>query len=194
MKTFRIAAAMAALTLALPLAGAAEEKLSRGDQKFIQEAAQANMAEIQMGQVAQQQGASDQVRKLGEHIASDHRESQSKLGAIAGSHQVTLPAELSAQQKRELDKLSRQQGEAFDEAFVKQSISDHQKTVAMFRKAAREAKSEDVKRYASDNLPTLEEHLRRSQEGAAAEGKGAAMDGGRTAAESAGEAGETRSQ
>lgn len=186
MNTFRIAAATAALILALPFGAAAADKLSRGDQKFIQEAAEGNMAEIQMGQVAQQQGASDQVRKLGEHIASDHREAQAKLGALAGSHQVTLPTELSAKQKRALDKLSRQQGEAFDEAFVKQSISDHQKTVAMFRKAAREAKSEDVKRYASDNLPTLEEHLRQAEN----VGEG----GGRTAARSASEAGETRSQ
>src|SRR5688572_967650 len=46
--------------------------LAGQDRKYIQEMAQANMAEVETGKLAQQKASSDDVKKFAEHMVEDH--------------------------------------------------------------------------------------------------------------------------
>jgi predicted outer membrane protein len=43
-------------------------------------------------------------------------------------------------------------------------VADHQKTIAMFENASTNASTDKAKKLASDALPTLRDHLKKSQD------------------------------
>lgn len=46
--------------------------LSASDKKFVKEAAQGNLAEVELGQLATQKASADDVKKFGQRMADDH--------------------------------------------------------------------------------------------------------------------------
>ena len=54
-------------------------------------------------------------------------------------------------------------GEDFDHAYMLDMVRDHTKDVAAFRTEAKTAKDPAIKNFASQTLPTLEEHLKQAK-------------------------------
>ena len=86
------------------------------------------------------------------------------LKSVASKLQVTLPDKVSAAHQAKIDKMSKMSGDAFDAAYVKGMVEDHEKTVADFEQAASMAKSDDLKKFISDTLPVVKEHLKMAKE------------------------------
>ena len=82
---------------------------------------------------------------------------------VAARKNVTLPAGPPADAKREHAKLDKLSGAAFDREYMKHMLDDHRKDVAAFRARSRSAKDPDVRSFAAETLPTLEEHLELAQ-------------------------------
>jgi len=76
---------------------------------------------------------------------------------------VDLPQEPSAKHKATKDRLSKLSGEEFDRAYMVDMLKDHKKDVADFQRESKSAKDPDVKNFASQTLPTLQEHLKQAQ-------------------------------
>ena len=144
--------------------GASDAKLSHGEKKFIQEVAQHNMAEVQLGQLAAQKGSSDEVKKFGQKMVDDHTKANDQLKQVASGKDVELPTDIDRSHRREHDKLSKLSGADFDREYMKSMVSDHQKDVKEFQKEAKSAKDPDVRNFASSTLPTLEQHLQLAQQ------------------------------
>jgi len=138
-------------------------KLSTGDKKFIEKAAEGGMAEVQLGQLATSKASSDDVRKFGQKMVDDHSKADDQLKQLATSKGVNLPTNLDRSTKREMDKLSKLSGADFDREYMKNMVSDHKKDVSDFKSEASKAKDPDIKQFASSTLPTLEEHLTLAQ-------------------------------
>ena len=83
-------AAMFAATLA---SGSA---FAQADQKFIKEAIEGNLAEVQMGQLAQKNGASQGVKDFGRMLETDHDQANTKATSVASALNVTTPTEPNA--------------------------------------------------------------------------------------------------
>ena len=132
------------------------------DQKFIKDAIQGNLAEVQMGQLAQKNGASQDVKDFGQMLVTDHGQGNVKANQVANSLKVTPPTEPNAKQKSEYDKMSKLNGAAFDKAFAQHMIADHKKDIAAFQKETK-SKNTTVAGFASDTLPTLQKHLKSAQ-------------------------------
>src|SRR6478609_6699168 len=62
--------------------------------------------------------------------------------------------------KARLEKLS---GEAFDRAYMKDMVADHTKDVREFKNEAKNGKDPDVKNFAAQTAPTLEDHLKEAK-------------------------------
>jgi putative membrane protein len=148
---------------------AASGQLDAADKHFMKEAAQGGMAEVQLGQLATQNAKSDEVKQFGQRMVDDHSKANDQLKQIAEQKGVTLPTDLSSKDKAEKDRLSKLQGEAFDRAYMQAMVTDHKKDVAEFKKEASNAKDSDVKNFASQTLPTLEDHLKQAQQVKSAE-------------------------
>ena len=91
-------------------------KMSMTDQKFVKEAAQGGMAEVELGQLAVQKASNQDVKKFGQRMVDDHGKANDKLKEIASIKGITLPASPDAKQKAMKERLSKLSGEQFDKA------------------------------------------------------------------------------
>jgi len=171
MKTLHTAARLAAIaglmTSAMVSAQdtkAANAAASGADSKFAMEAAQGGMAEVELGRLATQKAASDDVKKFGQRMVDDHTKANDQLKSIASQKNITLPTDVGAKNKTEMDRLSKLDGAAFDKAYMSHMSKDHHKDVAEFQKEANNGKDSDLKNFAAQTLPTLQEHMRMADE------------------------------
>ena len=140
------------------------------DRAFMNKAAQGGMAEVRMGQLAQQNAQSQQVKDFGSRMVTDHTAAGDKLKQVAGEKNVTLPTQLSAKDQAMLDRMSKLHGDAFDKAYMHDMVQDHETDVAEFKHEEKAAKDPQLKDWVSSTLPTLEDHLAQAKKVAASVG------------------------
>jgi len=139
-------------------------KMSSSDTKFVQKAAQGGLAEVQLGQMAQEKASSDAVKQFGARMVHDHADANKKLEQIAQRDGIPVPKTLDAKDqmlKQHLEKLS---GPAFDRAYMQNMVKDHKQDVAEFEHEANSGKNADVKQFAADTVPTLKSHLQQAEQ------------------------------
>lgn len=134
--------------------------MSSQDRNFLMDAAMGGMMEVELGQLAVQKGASDEVKQFGQRMIDDHSKANTELMSLATSKGVTLPAELDAKHREHVTKMSTRTGAEFDREYVKMMVSDHNKDVSEFEKQSTKGADPDLKAFASRTLPTLQEHLK----------------------------------
>jgi putative membrane protein len=120
----------------LLLLGGAAQGQDKASQKFITEAIQGNFAEVAMGELAQKNGQSGQVKSYGEMLQNEHSEANKKAMEAAKAVGVTPPNGPSAKQKSHFDKMAKMSGPSFDKMFAKHMVEDHRKDIAAYQKAA----------------------------------------------------------
>ena len=133
------------------------------DHKFMAKAAQGGMAEVELGQLAEQNGQSSEVKAFGKRMVDDHSKANDQLKQLASQKGVTLPTTLDAKDQATKDRLSRLHGEAFDKAYMHDMVTDHKKDVAEFKHESMAAHDPDVKNFAQQTVPTLESHLQEAE-------------------------------
>ena len=132
--------------------------LSSSDRRFVMEAAMGGMAEVELGRLATQNAGSDDVKQFGQRMVDDHSKANDQLKEVAGQKGIMLPAELDPKHRALRERLSRLNGAAFDRAYMSEMVKDHDKDVSMFERQSTKGQDADVKRFASETLPTLKEH------------------------------------
>ena len=121
------------------------------------------MAEVELGKLATQKAASDQVKQFGSRMVEDHSKANDELKQIATAKGMTLPTDLDAKHKNEMAKMQKLSGAQFDRAYMDAMVKDHKETVALFRTQSNSGKDSDLKGFAAKTLPHLEEHLKMAQ-------------------------------
>lgn len=145
------------------MASAKNSKLSAADKHFVKEAAAGGMAEVELGQLAIEKASSPDVKKFGQRMVDDHSKANDQLKQIAADEGVPLPAKLSAKDQATKDRLSKLSGDAFDKAYMSDMVNDHKTDIAAFRNESKTGQDPQVKSFAADTLPTLEDHLKNAQ-------------------------------
>ena len=134
------------------------------DSDFAKEAAEGGMMEVKLGQLAQEKGTNDAVKEFGKRMVDDHSAANDKLKSIAGQESVRLPTELNKHDQSTYDKLSKLSGDEFDRAYARDMVKDHQNDVSAFQQEAGDGRDSEIKSFASNTLPTLEDHLKLAKE------------------------------
>jgi putative membrane protein len=129
------------------------------DKQFAMKAAQGNMAEVKMGQLAEEKGSNDSVKNFGRRMVEDHTKANGELKQAATRDNVTLPTDLDKHDQMVYNHLSKLSGDAFDRAYAKDMVSDHRKDITAFKQEAANGQDPDIKNFASSTVPTLEQHL-----------------------------------
>jgi putative membrane protein len=146
--------------------------LSTTDAGFMTTATRGGLAEVQLGQLAQRNGRSPAVKRLGERLVADHTRANQELMTLAQQKQITPPDSMGAEHQAVYDRLAALRGRAFDRAFAQAMAQDHREDIQAFQTEARDGTDPDVKAFAARQLPVLQEHMRMAQqlEGARASG------------------------
>jgi putative membrane protein len=129
------------------------------DRNFIEDAAMANLTEIELGRLALKNAENEEVRRFGQRMIDDHTKAQSDLRAAAASS-FDVPSELDAEHRQIVDRHARLSGREFDRAYMDMMVNDHSKVIGKFERASESARDSGIRDFASRTLPTLQGHLK----------------------------------
>src|SRR5262245_40983298 len=145
--------------------------LTTSEKEFMANAARGGMLEVQLGNLAAQKASSNDVKRFGERMATDHGQLGQKLQQLASKLNVTLPQELKPEEQNAVSRLEKLSGKVFDREYMKEMVSDHVKDISEFERAASQVTNADIKQFASEALPILRDHLKLAREIAGKLGK-----------------------
>jgi putative membrane protein len=153
---------IAILVLAHSSAGEGPRGVPRAtppDRQFMQEAAAAGRAEVEIAELAAKRASDPQVQEFARHMADDHQASNKELMQLAKRQGVSLPTAMASRHKRLLDRLAKLEGAEFDRQYMDAILNDHREVVARFEHEAQAGRDPDVKAFAERTLPMLRHHL-----------------------------------
>jgi putative membrane protein len=129
------------------------------DKKFLKEAAMSGQAEVQLGQMAEQKASSEAVKEFARRMVADHTKANEQLKQVASRANVEVPDQVKGKEEATIKKLDKLSGADFDKAYIKDQLKDHKQAVNEFKSEAENGTIPAVKEFASQTLPTLEQHL-----------------------------------
>ena len=131
----------------------------KDDSEYLVDIAEVNLAEIEIGKLAQQKSTNPEVKKFGKMLVDEHTKSAGEVSALAKSKNYTLPTSLTEDGQEEYKKLNEKSGLDFDKKFADMMIDGHEKAIEELQKATKDAKDQDIKLRASNNIAPLTAHL-----------------------------------
>jgi len=133
--------------------------VSNDDLKFVADAANAGMMEVELGKVAQQNSTTADVKNFGEMMVTDHTKIGDDLSKIASSKHIMMPISLPQEDQNKIDDLKKKTGKDFNKAYMDAMVSGHKKVIAMLEDETKKGSDTDIKAFASNTLPTINKHL-----------------------------------
>jgi putative membrane protein len=137
----------------------AADSVAASDKKFVKEAAQGGMTEVQLGQLAADKATSPDVKEFGSKMVTDHGQAGDELKSIATTKGLTISDKLDAKHQSKVDKFQKLSGADFDKAYVKEMVADHKTDDAAFSKEASAGKDSDIKAFATKTDQVVKMHL-----------------------------------
>ncbi len=140
--------------------------VNKSDRMFLRNAAEINLSEIYLGELAQQNASAAPVKAFADRMVTDHSNAQHKLTVFAARENVILPDQVDAKDMALYARLAKLSGPDFDRDYINAMVEGHTQAVSTFKNEAKTAASSDVRTFASETLPMLEEHLRLAHQAA----------------------------
>ena len=129
------------------------------DTEFAVAAADGGMLEVQLGQLALTKASSPKVKEFAQSMVDEHSKANEELKSLAQTKNITLPSTISEEKQKDYDKLAEKSGADFDKAYSEFMVKDHKDDVDQFKKAAEKCEDAEIKSWAAEKLPVLENHL-----------------------------------
>jgi putative membrane protein len=129
------------------------------DAQFLVNAAEINMEEISLGQLAQQKGSTNHVKELGKMMEESQTKSLAELTALAQTKSISLPTSQTDNVKEAYKNLNEKSGNDFGKEYSSMMVNGHKKAIELFEKASADCTDPDIKAWAIATLPILRTHL-----------------------------------
>ena len=144
---------------AIPALGQAAAS-SKSDQAFVDFAAQTDMVEANLGQLAQTNASAQGVKDFGQTLTTDHTKDYGQLGVAAQQAGLTVANSIDKMHNTSMiGPFQKPTGAAFDKKFIADMVSGHTAAIARYKKEAADGQNDAIKAYAQAALPTLQQHL-----------------------------------
>ena len=152
--------AICCLALCSVAASAGTTKAPMNDQKFLDIAAQTDMVDANLGQLAKGVGGTESVKDFGQMLVTDHTHDFEQLQSLAKQTGLTVPTAIDTERdKTTIAPMHALKGNAFDHKYIQDMVAGHEDAVALYKKEAKDAESPAIRSYAEDTLATLQKHL-----------------------------------
>jgi putative membrane protein len=135
-----------------------QQQLS-GDQQVIADAAIAGQAEMELSRTATTKTSNPAVKRLAQKLVEDHSKANQQLESLPQASQVLQSLNIPEDKRGKIEQISKLSGKEFDRAFIDHAVEAHEKSVVRFQGAASSAQGSEVKQFASQTLPVLQQHL-----------------------------------
>ena len=129
------------------------------DVKFLKAAAEINIAQYDLGRLAQNHCLRREICQIGEMMEKNYSSLNSQLKALARDKSIETPTLPTLTAQNEYKKVSMNVGSFFDRAFCTLIIADLKDAMLTFDRAALECTDPDIKRYAESEMNQLRVQL-----------------------------------
>jgi putative membrane protein len=151
-----------------PAGGAAgtagrQGEAAAGADRTVQDLAAGGVAEVELGELAQQKAVSPEVKQFAQMMVRDHTKANSELKQIAGQENIQLSAELDDKHRDVRERLSKLSGREFDREYMKAMVEDHEEAIDKLESLADDDDKPRLKQFASNTLQTVRQHQERAK-------------------------------
>jgi len=133
------------------------------DSEFLVAAAESDLMEIEIGNLAISKGTDPGVKEFGKMLVADHTKSANEMKPFAENLQVSLPAAITDKGKEKFNDLNEKTGKDFDQKFADMMVSNHEDAISKMEKASEDAKDPAIKAWAAEKVPVLKNHLQHAK-------------------------------
>jgi putative membrane protein len=124
------------------------------DIAFVRAATENGRKEVNSAREALPQLKAPELKRLAEMLVSDHRSANARLAQIAEAKQWPVPPPAAPAAPP-----SGSANSDFDARWTTEMIAGHERSVALYRAQAASGEDQELRNYARDTLPTIEQHL-----------------------------------
>jgi putative membrane protein len=142
---------------ALPAAAAGQ------DATWAQATAQTDLAEIAIGQLAEQRAQHAATKMMAQVTISDHTKALASLKQVASQASITLPTAPNATQQSQAAQLKSVAASQFDATYDSIQIKGHELSISQTKTELASGSSSAVKSNAQTYLPVAEKHLQMAE-------------------------------
>jgi putative membrane protein len=153
----------AGVLAAAPAQAAVTSTVSAQDTTWAKANAQTDLAEITIGQIAEQRALQSATKTLAQVTMSDHEKALAQLKAVAAETGITLPTAPNAMQQAKAAELKTVPSGQFDATYDSIQIQGHKLSISQTETEIADGSSAAVKNFASVYLPVAEKHLRMAE-------------------------------
>jgi putative membrane protein len=159
LKTLAISSIFAA-TIAFCIPACAQTQSSSQTADFVRNASAGNAFEIESSKLALKKTSAKDVKNFAQMMVTDHTQLGDELKKTVASSGtgLTVAEKLAGDAQKTLDELTAAPTAAFDNLYVQAQSKAHDDAVSMFSDYAENGDNVDLKKFASNALPTLKKH------------------------------------
>jgi len=138
-----------------------QAKVDSDEAEFMKKAAVGGMMEVDLGKLAQK-STNPKVKAFATQMVTDHTKANTELKALAMNKKILLPDTYPAEDKAHMDMMKKMTGAAFDKHYIDMMVTDHDKTVALF-KGASSSQTKEVSDFAKKTIPVITGHYEKAK-------------------------------
>lgn len=129
-------------------------------EEFIRQAAQDDIADVEIGRMARTDPATPQaVQEVGKALSQSAMDRNERLNKLAAGHGVAIANQIEPQDRTAIRELSKVTGDSFTRRYLEYFMGDLEGDIRAYRKAAESNVPADVKDFAQQTIPKLEQDL-----------------------------------
>jgi len=150
----------------IPVLSAVPEGMSSAADgaRFLAQAMQDSLAEIEACEMALQKTSNADVKAFSQHMIDQHGQMGREIEQLASRKHLSLPDDVTSEQKSTCEQLSKLSGKEFDRKFMEHNIEDHEKDIKTFSEQAPQIADDDIRAFAEKGVRQLGEHLKMARD------------------------------
>jgi putative membrane protein len=126
---------------------------------MVKNIAEANIAEIETGDLAKQKSQNAAVQRFAQRMVDDHTDALNKLKALATRKSTPLPEDTDLAHKASAVAMRALSGVTFDKQYMEHTgVGDHERTLKLLQKTSESAGDPDLRQLAAQMIPVVQQH------------------------------------
>lgn len=114
---------------------------------------------MRMADTARKFVTTDDGKRLAGMITDTYMKINDRIAKMAAAKQITLPADISDQQKRKLGDIENKKAKDLDKEFADAMVREQEDAIKLYEKSAADATDSDIKSFFTATLPELRANL-----------------------------------
>ena len=131
---------------------------SFADQAFVKTVLERALAEVQLGQLAQQKSESADVKQLGQKMVENQTAFDEQFKTLAKLLEISPPKAPSKKDSQLIARLTGLSGAQFDEEYLKAVAKDNRQNAQDFQSESQKAEDPDLLRATQEDVPVISKY------------------------------------